>query len=113
LKWVFSIGFFVVLPFGYYEVQEVDWLSISPKIYIEIVFVVVFTSFLAYMLNVYALKRLRASTVGFYIYLQPVLATFIALSVGSDKMDVVKIFAAIFIFVGVYLVGRKPKAVRD
>jgi drug/metabolite transporter (DMT)-like permease len=113
LKWVFSIGFFVVLPFGYYEVQEVDWLSISPKIAIEIVFVVVFTSFLAYMLNVYALKRLRASTVGFYIYLQPVLATFIALSVGSDKMDAVKIFAAIFIFVGVYLVGRKPKAVSD
>lgn len=113
LKWSFSIGFFVVLPFGYYEVQEVDWLSISPKIAIEIVFVVVFTSFLAYLLNVYALKRLRASTVGFYIYLQPVLATFIALSVGSDKMDAVKIFAAVFIFVGVYLVGRKSKAVSD
>ena len=113
LKWVFSIGFVVVLPFGCGEVQEVDWLAISPKIGLEIAFVVICTSFLAYMFNVYALKRLRASTVGFYIYLQPVLATFIALAVGSDKMDAVKILAAIFIFVGVYLVGRKPKVAND
>ncbi len=113
LKWVFSVGFVVVLPFGFDEVQEVDWLAISPKIALEIAFVVICTSFLAYMFNVYALKRLRSSTVGFYIYLQPVLATFIALAVGSDKMDAVKIFAAIFIFVGVYLVGRKPKVAND
>lgn len=113
LKWVFSVGFVVVLPFGFDEVKEVDWLAISPKIALEIAFVVICTSFLAYMFNVYALKRLRSSTVGFYIYLQPVLATFIALAVGSDKMDAVKIFAAIFIFVGVYLVGRKPKVAND
>ncbi len=113
LKWVFSIGFVLVFPFGYFEVLEVDWFSISPRIALEIVFVVLFTSFFAYMLNVYALKRLRASTVGFYIYLQPVLATFIALLLGSDLIDCVKIFASAFIFFGVYLVGRKPKAVSD
>ena len=61
------------------------------------------------MLNIYALKRLRTSTVGFYIYLQPVLATIIALILGSDKLDAIKILASLIIFTGVYLVGRNPK----
>ena len=109
MKWVFTVGFFAVLPFGFSDVLVVEWLEISKKIWIEIAFVVIGTSFLAYMLNIYALKRLRASTVGFYIYLQPVLATIIALIMDSDKLDVIKIFASLIIFTGVYLVGRNPK----
>jgi len=113
MKWVFSIGFVAVLPFGYTDVLAVEWAEISNKIWAEIAFVVIGTSFLAYMLNIYALKRLRASTVGFYIYLQPVLATVVALMLGSDKLDPVKISASLIIFIGVYLVGRKPKAVQE
>ena len=109
-KWIFSVGFILVLPFGIDDVQQVKWDEISNIIWVEIGFVVVGTSFLAYLCNIYALKRLRASTVGFYIYLQPVLATVIALLLGSDKLDPVKISASIIIFIGVYLVGRRTKA---
>ena len=109
-KWIFSVGFILVLPFGIDDVQQVKWAEISNIIWAEIGFVVVGTSFLAYLCNIYALKRLRASTVGFYIYLQPVLATIIALLLGSDKLDPVKISASIIIFIGVYLVGRRTKA---
>lgn len=109
-KWIFSVGFILVLPFGIDDVQQVKWDEISNIIWAEIGFVVVGTSFLAYLCNIYALKRLRASTVGFYIYLQPVLATVIALLLGSDKLDPVKISASIIIFIGVYLVGRRTKA---
>ena len=113
MKWIFTIGFFVVLPFGFTDFQAVEWCSISSKVWAEIAFIVFGTSVLAYMFNVYALSNLRASTVGFYIYLQPVLATVIALFVGSDKLDVVKVIAASIIFIGVYLVGRKPKQVKS
>ena len=113
MKWIFTIGFFVVLPFGFTDFQAVEWSSISSKVWAEIAFIVFGTSVLAYMFNVYALSNLRASTVGFYIYLQPVLATVIALFVGSDKLDVVKVIAASIIFIGVYLVGRKPKQVKS
>ncbi len=109
MKWVFTVGFFAILPFGYHDVMVVKWDQISNRIWAEIAFVVIGTSFLAYMLNIFALKRLRASTVGFYIYLQPVLATIIALMLGSDKLDAVKVIASVIIFLGVYLVGRKPK----
>tara|TARA_B100000900_G_scaffold162668_1_gene138152 strand:- start:4785 stop:5681 length:897 start_codon:yes stop_codon:yes gene_type:complete len=113
MKWVFSIGFVIVLPFGFGDIQEVEWSLISSKIWVEIAFVVFGTSVLAYMFNIYALKRLRSSTVGFYIYLQPVLATIIALILGSDNLDPVKVLAASIIFIGVYLVGRKPKLAKE
>ena len=113
MKWIFTIGFFVVLPFGFKDVQAVQWATIATKIWGEIAFIVFGTSVLAYLFNVYALSNLRASTVGFYIYLQPVLATFIALMLGSDQLNVVKIVAACIIFIGVYLVGRKPKALKE
>lgn len=113
MKWVFTIGFFVVLPFGFADVQAVQWNTIAPKVWGEIAFIIFGTSVLAYLFNVYALSNLRASTVGFYIYLQPVLATFIALMLGSDQLDIVKIVAACIIFIGVYLVGRKPKALKE
>lgn len=109
MKWVFTVGFITVLPFGTQELLAVRWATISTTIWYEIGFVVLGTSVLAYMCNIYALKHLRASTVGFYIYLQPVLATIIALMVDSDKLDPVKIIASSFIFLGVYLVSRKPK----
>lgn len=111
MKWVFTVGFITVLPFGASELALVEWQNISQVIWMEIAFVVLGTSVIAYMCNIYALKRLRASTVGFYIYLQPVLATVIALSVGSDQLDHVKILASSLIFIGVYLVSRKPKPV--
>ncbi len=111
MKWVFTVGFITVLPFGTDELLAVRWTNISATIWYEIGFVVLGTSVLAYMCNIYALKRLRASTVGFYIYLQPVLATIIALMVDSDKLDPVKIIASSFIFLGVYLVSRKPKPI--
>tara|TARA_B110000438_G_scaffold212201_1_gene204312 strand:- start:521 stop:1417 length:897 start_codon:yes stop_codon:yes gene_type:complete len=113
MKWVFTVGFIVVLPFGFTDVQAVEWSEISNKIWGEIAFVVFGTSFLAYMFNIYALKRLRASTVGFYIYLQPVLATVVALMLDSDNLDPIKIIASSIIFIGVYLVGRKPKAIKE
>jgi drug/metabolite transporter (DMT)-like permease len=113
MKWVFTVGFIVVLPFGFTDVQAVEWSEISNKIWGEIAFVVFGTSFLAYMFNIYALKRLRASTVGFYIYLQPVLATVVALMLGSDNLNPIKIIASTIIFIGVYLVGRKPKALKE
>jgi drug/metabolite transporter (DMT)-like permease len=110
-KWMFTVGFIAVLPFGFEEVLLVEWKQISNKIWAEIAFVVVGTSFLAYLCNIYALRRLQASTVGFYIYLQPVLATLVALILGSDQLDPIKILASLIIFVGVYLVSRKGKAI--
>ncbi len=113
IKWAFTIGWVMILPFGAQGLSEVVWTDMGPNIIWSIVFVVVGTSFLAYLFNIIALKNLRASTVSFYIYLQPLLATVIALSVGSDSLSATKVLSGVAIFIGVFLVSyQKPKSKR-
>ena len=104
---VFSFGLIYVLPFGFSNLINVDWTIIPKHIYLEIFFVVVCTTFIAYLCNATALKALSPTTVSIYIYLQPILATVFAILWGSDTLDGEKLLAAIFIFIGVYLVSTK------
>ena len=103
--YVFGFGLLYVLPFGYTELKAVDWLSFPPIIIWEVLFVVVCTTVIAYLLNSSALKLLNPSTVSIYIYLQPVLATIIAVSIGKDSLTLPKVLFSLLIFIGVYLVG--------
>lgn len=111
IKWLFLFGFFMVLPFGYKELQEVQWETFSPYVYFSIGFVVIGATFGTYLFNPIALNKLKASTVGVFIYLQPVIAGLFALVMGADSMDTIKIIAMLLIFSGVYLVSLKPKNV--
>lgn len=109
IKWVFLFGFTIVIPFGFSEFRSIDWQSFNPSIWGAFIFVVVGTTFLAYLFNIYGLKRLNPSVVSTYIYSQPLIASIVALLMQKDELNMVKIVSAILIFIGVYLVSRKQK----
>lgn len=109
MKWVFSFGVLYMFPWGMPELLKVDWLHLPIHAVSAIIFVVVATTFLAYLLNMYALKTLSTSVVSMYIYLQPFLATLIAVAWGKDVLSPIKVISAAFIITGVYLAGRKEK----
>lgn len=109
VKWVFVFGTLFVLPFGVGELSEVKWASFDTSIWLAIVYVLLFTTFLAYLFNTYALKIVNPSVVSIYIYLQPLLATTIALIFAKDNLAIIKVISGILIFVGVYLVSSQPK----
>ena len=110
MKWVFLFGSLYLLPWSTPELFKVDWLHLPGNAIIAMVFVVVATTFFAYLLNMYALKTLSSSVVSMYIYLQPFLATLIAIAWGKDTLSPIKVISAAFIITGVYLAGRKPKS---
>ena len=103
--YVFFFGFFYVLPFGYKELNQVEWNIIPINIFYAIGFVVIFTTFFAYLFNSAGLKNLSPSTVSIYIYLQPLFATLFAIYREVDNIDSKKVIASFFIFIGVYLVS--------
>lgn len=107
--YVFSFGLIFVLPFGLNELLEVNTQSFSKIIYLKVGFVVICTTFLAYLFNAFALKTLNPSVVSTYIYLQPVLASVVAIFLKSDSLDFIKILSALFIFSAVYLVSIPTK----
>ena len=107
VSWVFLFGFIFVIPFGWNEFQAVSWTTIPNFVLWEVVFVVVGTTFFAYLFNIYGLQTLNASVVSSYIYLQPVLASLIALWAQSDELSFIKLLSTTIIFIGVYLVSKK------
>ncbi len=109
IKWLFLFGLFMVLPFGYSEVLEIDLQTFTPFITFEVLFVIIGATFGTYLLNPLALRHLKASTVTIFIYIQPVVAGIFSIGMGSDYLDTVKIIATCLIFLGVYLVTRRPK----
>lgn len=107
MKWFFLFGFLINLPFTAGEFMQVEWNNLPVAAIWTMAFVVIGTTFSTYLLNIYALKTLKASTIGAFIYLQPLIATLFAVIMGADRLTVVRILAAILIFTGVYLSTRK------
>lgn len=107
VKWIYTFGLLMVIPFGYNEFQEIEWQSIPTIILWDIVFVVVFTTFITYLFNLISMRELKPTTVAVFIYLQPLFATIFAISLGKDELNLIKISAAVLIFAGVYLVTQK------
>jgi drug/metabolite transporter (DMT)-like permease len=109
IKWVFFFGLFPVTSFGISQFSHIDWLAFTPKVWLGVGFIVICVTFLAYLLNVLALRDLHSTVVGAYIYLQPIIASIISISFGKDKLSTEKIVSAILIFAGVYLVSFAGK----
>lgn len=107
VKWIYTFGLLMVLPFGWNEYQEIQWAIIPIHILWEIGFVVVFTTFLTYLFNLVSMRELKPTTVAVFIYLQPLFATVFAISLGKDELTWVKIISAVLIFVGVFLATKK------
>ena len=107
LKWIFTFGFIVIIPFGLYEIGDVNW-AMPSHIILKIGFVVFFTTFLCYLLNIYGVKYVSPTIVSTYIYLQPVLTALLAIISEREELDFMIVFYTFLIFIGVYLVSASP-----
>jgi drug/metabolite transporter (DMT)-like permease len=106
IRWVFTIGFFMVLPLGVTELNQISFTSFSAIEWTCISLVVITGTFFAYLFNIFGIKTLGAGVTGAYIYTQPVFTAIIAAIFLHDKMDLYKIIAAALIFSGVFLANK-------
>jgi drug/metabolite transporter (DMT)-like permease len=109
VKWLFLFGSIFVFPFGIKESLTVPWQDFDTAAWAAFWFIIVGISIAAYWLNAWALKHTKASLVGTYIYLQPLLATLIAMWSGRDRLLPEQVFYGFLIFTGVYLVSEAKK----
>lgn len=116
LVFTFGLGYIMLYPPVWTELRLVDFSAIPSFIYWEIAFVIVAVTFLAYLLNIFALKIVSPSIASSYIYLQPVFAgVFAWLFMSWLKADYVqditleKVFCSLLIALGVYLISVSSK----
>jgi len=88
-----------LMEFQPWTMNTTQWMAFS--------FVLIATTFGAYALNAYALQHTNAEIVSAYIYLQPLIGTAVAIVTGKDQWQIHYGVAAVFIFGGLYLSGRK------
>jgi drug/metabolite transporter (DMT)-like permease len=105
MKWVFFFGMFTTIPAGYNQWSTMDWSSVPMSGWLGIFFVVVFATFLGYLLISFGLRRLSPTVVSTYTYTQPVVAAYLASILGQDHITVIMIVSALLIFSGVFVVS--------
>ena len=112
LKWLFLIGLVITMPFTLPGLMAVDFQQLPLSIWWRIGFVVLGTTFMTYLLMVYAIRHLRATSLSVFTYLQPIIGIVYAVLVGADFMTPIKWIAMSLVLVGVYLVTKQeqPKA---
>jgi drug/metabolite transporter (DMT)-like permease len=106
---LFLIGIVFVFPFGIQEISISSIATFPTHIQLGVLYVAVFTTFLAYLLNNIALKNVNPSVVSIYIYLQPVLASMFAIFLNKDVLDRTKIISALVIVLGILLVSKNKR----
>jgi len=115
---LFFLGFFITLPFGYQQFAAFHFADLEPSHIFGLAYVVVGTTFFAYLLNIFSLKHVPPSVTSSYIYLQPIVATLAAILFFSwgltnqnfNDINATKILCMLLVFTGVFLVSKKNKA---
>jgi drug/metabolite transporter (DMT)-like permease len=114
VTWVFACGLLFILPIGYSDASAIPWETLTPLHWMSLAFIVVAVTFLAYLLNIYALSKVSPTVTSAYIYLQPLLAgvfAFLFAGIGNQdhtgSITLEKVLFALLIFAGVYLVGKR------
>lgn len=113
LRWIFTIGALVILPFGMREFMATHWAAFTSLQWLALGFIAIGATFIAYLWNVYGISVIGASATGAYIYTQPVFASLIAVYFAGEHFSMVKLAAAILIFSGVFLANYKKPPVQD
>lgn len=104
MKWMFTYAFICLLPFSYSSLLATDWLALDGARIASILFVVVGATFLSYILIIVGQKNLRPTVAGMYNYIQPLVATIVAICWGMDSFNLTKVLSVMMIFGGVWLV---------
>ncbi len=112
MRWVFTFGLLLILPFGWAQFSKIDWSTFGSTHFISLFAIVFCGTFLAYLFNVYGLQKLGAGITGSYIYTQPVFVAIIATLFLGERFTIEKLVAGVLIFAGVFLVSRKTQEIK-
>lgn len=106
MKWMFLFAAIVGTSIYWRHITTFDFTHTSMAVYLKIGYIVVAATFFTYLLIPIAQKSLRPTTLSMYNYLQPIVASFIAFMFDMDTFGWVKIFSALLVFLGVYIVTQ-------
>ncbi len=107
ITWIFVVGCVVTIPAGAISLAHIPLASISWRVWLAILYIIVLPTAGAYYLNGWALARVPPSTVAVYVYLQPLFAFAVAPIILGESLSLQTVIASLLIFAGVLVVTRR------
>ena len=92
------------------KIHSINVADLKINIVSEILYVIVFATFIAYWLIPIGQKNIRPTLVSMYSYLQPILGVIISICIGMDVLTWQKIVSVLAVFTGVALVNNSKAA---
>ena len=110
MRWLFTISAILTAPVWMHEIYTLPWQNFGTAEIWGSLYVVLFGSFISYLLMIVGQRHLEASTVAAYNYTQPVIAATVGILLGLDVLTWQKVAAVLFIAAGVWAIARKAPA---
>jgi drug/metabolite transporter (DMT)-like permease len=104
---MFSAGTLIMLPIAAPSLWAERWSAIPARAWLALGVVILGPTVAAYLLQAWALRHADSSLVAAQTYLQPLLASLLGWLVFSERIRAIVAAAAVMIFAGVWLAGRK------
>ena len=111
-KWMFTYATIMILPFTFGHVSSIDYASIPTSTWLETGFVVIFGTYVSYILMMIGQHTLRPTVVSIYNYVQPIVSVTVSVLTGIGVFQPAQGAAVILVCLGVWLV-TKSKSRRD
>lgn len=106
MKWMFTYASICIVPFSYGEWAAAAHAGITPAEWWAVAAFVLGPTFLSYLLLPVGQKNLRPTVTSMYNYVQPIVASVVAVWVGMDRFTPGKAVAVVLVFAGVFLVSK-------
>ena len=106
MKWMFTYASIIVIPFTCGEWTGADWASFGGAAVWGMVFFVVGPTFVSYLLLPLGQRNLRPTVTAMYNYVQPVVATLVAVFAGMGRFTTSNAVAVVLVCAGVFLVTK-------
>jgi drug/metabolite transporter (DMT)-like permease len=106
MKWMFLFGTIVCFPFCYHPLMQTNFMLLTPGTCWRIGYIVIFATFLGYLFLPIGQKVLRPTTLSMYNYVQPVMASLVAVFIGIDTFGYQQALSGLLVFSGVYIVTQ-------
>ena len=106
MKWMFLFATIVFGVVGIMHIKSICWQQLTISAELGLGYIVFLGTFLAYFFIPIGQHRLRPTVVTMYNYVQPVMASVVAVWVGMESFSFFKIVSAMMIFAGVFVVTQ-------
>ena len=97
---VFRYGAVLIVLLALPELVRFEPGRVPTRAWLSLAGVIVFCTVIPYLLNAWALARTHASHVAFYVFLQPVVATALAIPILGEQLSAKTALAALLILAG-------------